>query len=24
VTKRSPWIVEGLRKAGFQGGWLAG
>jgi len=22
VTKRSPYIVEGLRRAGFQGGWL--
>ena len=22
VTKKSPYIVEGLRRAGFQGGWL--
>ena len=22
ITRRSPWIVAGLRKAGFQGGWL--
>ena len=22
VTKRSPYIVEGLRRAGFQQGWL--
>ena len=22
LTKRSPYVVEGLRRAGFEGGWL--
>jgi hypothetical protein len=23
LTRRSPYLVAGLRKAGFSGGWLA-